>query len=194
MRRPDIASLTVQVEFTGQIGKVHDRTIPEAPAETPQRTGDSMFIRMFALAAACALTATALPAAAQDASQTANFGEISLRTGFTPDPQVIQVVAGGSIDASRLGGACVGKISTAPDFQLTYTAGSLPLAFRTRSSEDTTLVINGPDGSWSCDDDSSGDSDAQVVFRTPESGVYDVWIGTYGDSPAVGSLIISETP
>ncbi|RZJ46127.1 MAG: peptidase S1 [Brevundimonas sp.] len=153
-----------------------------------------MFKRLSALAAACALTAIAVPAAAQDASLTANFGERSLSAGFTPDPYDVQIVAGGSIDASRLGGSCVGKISSAPDFQLTYTAGSLPLVFRTRSGEDTTLVINGPNGRWYCDDDSYGDGDAQVRFNSPESGVYDVWIGTYGDSPARGSLLITETP
>lgn len=156
--------------------------------------GTSMIKRLSVLALVAALTATAAPAVAQDASQNANFGARRLSAGFTPDPYSIDVVAGGSIDASRLGGSCVGKISNAPDFELTYSAGGLPLAFRTRSGEDTTLVINGPDGRWYCDDDSWGDGDAQVIFRNPQSGVYDVWIGTYGDSPASGALIITETP
>jgi hypothetical protein len=153
-----------------------------------------MIKRLSALALACALTATAMPAVAQDSSQTANFGSRRLSAGFTPDPYSVDVVAGGSIDASRLGNGCVGKISNAPDFELTYTAGSLPLVFRTRSGEDTTLVINGPDGRFYCDDDSYGDGDAEVRFNAPRSGVYDVWIGTYGDTPARGSLLITETP
>ena len=153
-----------------------------------------MITRLAALALASALTAVALPASAQDASQPANFGSRSLSVGFTPDPFTVSVVAGGGIDASRLGGSCVGKISSAPDFKLTYSAGSLPLVFRTRSGEDTTLVINGPDGRWYCDDDSYGDGDALVRFNNPRSGVYDVWIGTYGDSPARGELQITETP
>ncbi len=153
-----------------------------------------MYLRLFAAALACALTAAAVPAAAQDASQRANFGSHRLSAGFTPDPYSVDVVAGGGIDASRLGGACVGKISDAPDFELTYAAGSLPLVFRSRSSEDTTLVINGPDGRWYCDDDSWGDGDAEVRFNNPQSGVYDVWIGTYSDQPASGALIVTETP
>jgi hypothetical protein len=152
-----------------------------------------MIKRLSALALACAMTAAA-PAVAQDASQPANFGSRTLSAGFTPDPLSINVVAGGSIDASRLGNGCVGKISSAPDFKLTYTAGSLPLVFRTRSGEDTTLVINGADGRFYCDDDSYGDGDAEVRFNNPRSGVYDVWIGTYGDSPAAGALLITETP
>lgn len=153
-----------------------------------------MIKRFSAVAIACAMTVGAVPAAAQDPGLTANFGERRLSVGFTPDPYSVDVVAGGSIDASRLGGSCVGKISSAPDFQLTYSAGSLPLVFRTRSGEDTTLVINAPNGRWYCDDDSYGDGDALVRFNAPQSGVYDVWIGTYGDTPAAGQLQITETP
>lgn len=153
-----------------------------------------MYIRLSAVALACALTAATTPAVAQDVSQRPNFGSQRLSAGFTPDPYRIDVVAGGSIDASHLGRGCVGNISNAPDFELTYSAGGLPLVFRTRSSEDTTLVINGPDGRWYCDDDSWGDGDAEVRFNNPQSGVYDVWIGTYGQSPASGALIITETP
>lgn len=153
-----------------------------------------MMKRLNALAVACVLTAVAMPAVAQDATQTANFGEIRLSAGFTPDPLVVPMTAGGGVDASRLGNGCVGRISNAPDYQVTFTAGSLPLVFRTRSGEDTTLVINGPDGRWSCDDDSYGDGDAEVRFSNPQSGIYDVWVGTYGSEPAAAQLLITETP
>lgn len=153
-----------------------------------------MINRLNALALACVLTAVAAPALAQDASQTANFGEVRLSAGFTPDPHTVSMVAGGGIDASRLGNGCVGKISSAPDYQVTYSAGGLPLVFRTRSGEDTTLVINGPNGSWRCDDDSYGDGDAEVRFNNPQSGVYDIWVGTYGSTPAQARLLITETP
>ena len=136
-------------------------------------------------------------AVAQTASKTPNFGSVRLSAGFTPDPHTVRVVAGGTIDAfddTPLPTACVGKISDAPDYRVTYTAGSFPLVFRTVASQDTTLIINGPDGEWSCDDDSYGDGDAQVVFNKPQSGVYDVWVGTFGDSPVTASLRITETP
>ena len=68
------------------------------------------------------------------------------------------------------------------------------LVFRTLSSVDTTLIINGPDGNWSCDDDSYGDGDAQVRFDKPRSGTYDIWIGTFGGGTANASLLITETP
>lgn len=156
-------------------------------------------VSAFAVASASlALSVACGPSAsAQNASATPNFGSTRLSAGFSPDPHTVRVVAGGSIDAyddTPLPTACVGKISDAPDYRVTYTAGSFPLVFRTIASEDTTLVINGPDGEWSCDDDSYGDGDAQVVFRKPQSGVYDVWVGTFGDSPVTASLRITETP
>lgn len=145
---------------------------------------------------AAALLAAAAPTVslAQDASLTANFGEISLSSGFTPDPYRVNVQAGGSVDGARLPGACTGMISQAPDFELTYQAGSLPLVFRTVSSEDTTLIINGPDGRWHCDDDSYGDGDAMVRFNRPQSGTYDVWVGTFGGGTTSATLQITETP
>ena len=152
------------------------------------------------LVSALALTAVlAMPglAAAQNANLTANFGEIRLSAGFTPDPHRVNLTAGGSIDAytdTDLPGACVGDISNAPDYEVTYNAGSLPLVFRTRSSTDTTLIINGPDGRWYCDDDSWGDGDAEVRFNRPASGTYDIWIGTFSGGTASAALLITETP
>ena len=144
--------------------------------------------------ALAAATALAMPsgAAAQDTSLRANYGEITINSGFTPDPLVVNVTAGGSIDASRLPGSCRGNISNAPDYQVTYRAGSLPLIFRARSSNDTTLVINGADGRWACDDDSLGNRNPQVVFENPQSGVYDVWVGTYSGGTAAAQLEVSE--
>ena len=148
-----------------------------------------------AAAATLAFLGLAAPAAAQNASLTANYGEISLSAGFTPDPYTVNIQAGGSVDGSRLPGSCTGYISEAPDFEVTYSAGSLPLVFRTVSGADTTLIINGPDGQWYCDDDSFGDGDAQVRFNRPQSGTYDIWVGKFGSGgTAAARLLITETP
>ncbi|CAN5139306.1 peptidase S1 [soil metagenome] len=154
-------------------------------------------VALTAILAAGAAMVMADAASAQTSSLRPNFGSVRLRSGFTPDPYTVSVYGGGSIDAYKdtdLPGACVGNISDAPDFSVTYTAGSLPLAFRTVSSSDTSLIINGPDGRWSCDDDSFGDLDAQVIFNRPQSGKYDVWVGVLGSSGAQATLGITETP
>lgn len=146
------------------------------------------------LASAALVAFVAGPAFAQNAGLRAVSGEINLSAGFTPDPYRVSVTAGGSVDGARLPGSCTGRISDAPDFEVTYSAGSLPLVFRTVSSEDTTLIINGPSGDWSCDDDSYGDGDAEVRFNRPQSGTYDVWVGTFGGGTASATLLITETP
>jgi len=153
--------------------------------------------RLVNLAALAAVLAMPAVVSAQDASLTANYGEVRLSAGFTPDPHRVNLTAGGSIDAyteTDLPAACVGDISNAPDYEVTYSAGSLPLVFRTRSSTDTTLIINGPDGRWYCDDDSWGDGDAEVRFNKPSSGTYDIWIGTFNGGTASAALLVTETP
>jgi len=128
-----------------------------------------------------------------DPYQTATYGEFSLNSGFTPDPQVISLTSGGTIDASTVASGCRGMVARAPDVQMTYSAGSLPLTFLTSSSTDTTLLINGPDGRWSCDDD-SGESggDALLTYDNPMSGIYDVWVGAYGGNSGSADLYVTE--
>lgn len=131
------------------------------------------------LFAVSAVGLLALPAQAQDFELEPTYGTASLAAGFPEDPAVVPLQSGGSIDAAGLGGACTGFIADAPDYRLNYTAGSFPLIFVAIADVDTTLVINGPDGSWYCDDDSDGQLDPRVTFANPDSGQYDIWVGTY---------------
>jgi len=129
-----------------------------------------------------------------DTTLTATFGEVSLSSGFTPDPHRVSLTAGGALSASNVSSSCQGSIATAPDYEITYSAGSLPLAIRTEANTDTTLVVNGPDGQWYCDDDSGGGTNAQVYFAKPASGTYDIWVGTYGGGNQPATLLITEVP
>ena len=146
------------------------------------------------LAAAAALAGAQAPALAQDVSADPNFGTVRLRSGFTPDPRVVPVQSGGDIDAESIDPSCRGFISNAPDVRLYYEAGSLPLIISVASSADTTLVINGPDGSWYCDDDGGVNGlNPMVRFDDPESGRYEIWVGTYSSGSLQSSrLHISE--
>ena len=144
------------------------------------------------IAAVAVSLATATGAAAQDTSARAAYGSVRLNSGFTPDPHSVSLTAGGSIDASRIGSPCRGSIANAPDYEVTYTAGSLPLYIYVNASSDTTLVVNGPDGQWYCDDDSNGGVNPQVTFNTPRSGTYDIWVGTFSGGTASATLHISE--
>lgn len=144
-----------------------------------------------------ALAALALTSAgaAQDYAQSPSFGSVTLSGGFSPDPYTVQLRSGGSIDASsRLGAqGCRGFIANAPDFRLNFTPDMLPLIISVAASEDTTLVINGPDERWYCNDDGGEGLNPSYRFSNPQAGQYDIWVGTYGGAAQLpATLHISE--
>lgn len=148
---------------------------------------------VIAAVAAVAALAAAGSVSAQDFRLPANFGSLSANYGFTPDPININVVAGGTINAGNaISSDCRGWISNAPDFEFSYNAGNMPLIFSVNSSADTTLVINGPDGRWYCDDDGGEGLNPSLRWGSPPSGTYDIWVGSYNGQAAQAVLSISE--
>lgn len=138
-----------------------------------------------ALLSFCLATVAAVPAIAQpDIGRTPTFGTLTLSAGFEPDPQTVPVTAGGRLNAETVDSDCRGSIGNAPDVRVNYTAGSFPLIFQVRAEQDTTLVINGPDGQWHCNDDSNG-IHPEVRFDSPASGQYDVYVGHYNRGAGV---------
>lgn len=143
----------------------------------------SPIARIVAAGAALAAVATAGVAAAQNYNLAPAYGTVNLNAGFTPDPQVVSVQSGGNINANSISSSCRGFIADAPDVRLNYSSGSFPLILSVNSNADTTLVVNAPDGSWYCDDDSgNAGMNPMVRFNSPQSGQYDIWIGTYGSA------------
>lgn len=148
---------------------------------------------LLALAAAAVCAA---PVLAQDVSRRPSFGTLNLNANFMPDPTVVNVTAGGTLPAERLGGAqCVGSIANAPDVRLNYRAGQgLPLYLSVVANADTVLVVNLPNGQWACNDDFEGVNPG-LIFRNPQSGQYDIWIGHYDRGRSIpAQLRISEIP
>lgn len=141
-----------------------------------------------ALAALFCVTVAGAPglATAQSMSLPATHGNGELRVGFVPDPHLVAVRAGGPIDVddTSLPDRCAGYISDAPTYELKYTAGSSPLILRTVSDADTSLIVNGPDGQWHCDDDGGDGLNAELRFDAPKSGTYDIWVGSLGSQTA----------
>lgn len=117
-------------------------------------------------------------------------GEVTLDTGFTPDPWEKDILAGGSFDLSQMNFS--GYTSNAPDFKLHYTAGSrFKLLIKTKSDEDTVLLIRAPDGSWQYNDDYEN-LNAGILFERPQTGTYTIWVGTYETNMVQSKLIITE--
>jgi hypothetical protein len=128
----------------------------------------------------------------QDINLVPTFGSISLKQGFTPNPFLKEVIAGGAIQTT-LGGVKA-WVANAPDFQLNYEAGKFPypLEIRVESPVDTTLLINLPDGTWIADDDSGGNLNPLLRFARPQSGRYDIYVGTFEKELGKATLIIRE--
>ena len=104
-------------------------------------------------------------------------------------------MAGGPDENSIEG--CNGYINnTAPGVDLNFdTDGTLPLKIFVRSSTDTVILVNLPDGEWVCNDDYDGTS-AAVLLDDPLSGNYNIWVGTFGSDvqePAA-TLYFTELP
>ena len=132
------------------------------------------------LAMAAAAAIFTIPAAAQNISGRPNFGTVNLRSGFIPDPRVVPVVSGGNIAASRIRRDCRGFISGNPDVRVVYSNGRLPLIISVDSDADTTLVVNGPDGRYRCDDDGGVNGfNPSIRYDRPQSGRYEIWVGSY---------------
>jgi len=151
-------------------------------------------LKRLASAWAAMVVMSSTPAIAQNVDLDPTYGTTDLATGFQPDPFVVQVQSGGSIDAQSINPGCKGFIASAPDVRVNFTAGALPLIISVASDADTTLVVNGPDGAWYCDDDGGqyGHNPA-LRFGHPQSGQYDIWIGTSGSSSLqAAQLNVSE--
>ena len=130
------------------------------------------------LAPVAALVCLPIAAVAQNVAAVPTYGTVNLSAGFTPDPQIRSVTAGGN-DYTQLAGCNAYIHSAAPDLDLNYSAGSFGLTINARSSQDVTLLVNAPDGSWYCNDDGGDGTDAALTFSSPQSGQYNIWVGTY---------------
>ncbi|MFP4662060.1 MAG: peptidase S1 [Halanaerobiales bacterium] len=124
------------------------------------------------------------------------YGSVELEADFEPDPYTREILVGGDVSLSDLGFA--GYVAEAPDFDLYYEPDyGYPLIISVEpghnlDAEDIVLLINDPDGDWYFNwDDSNGPG---IKFDDPESGLYDIWVGTLSqdDYAEEATIHISE--
>ena len=129
--------------------------------------------------------------AAQEIELPPTYGSLQLKSGFAEDPRTVKLTAGGPIKTNK--GGVFAHIAKAPDFKLYYEAGQFPLTIHVDSKADTTLLINLPDGTWVANDDQAeGNLNPLVRFAKPQSGRYDIYVGTVGPEPAQATLYVTE--
>lgn len=138
-------------------------------------------VLVLAAVAACVLGTVGSAAAQQ---------EISLSAGFLPDPIYVDVYSGGSNEAYNISQSCVGSIANSPDVNVYFNSNGGRLAFGVYSQGDTSLVINGPDGRYYCNDDTNGLNPVLIWGNAP-SGTYNIWVGAVGNG-ASATLVITE--
>lgn len=130
---------------------------------------------------------------AQDYNLEPRYGSTTLVTGFQPDPHNVSLTAGGPINTPHCSGNSY--VADNPDYRLNYTAGTqYPLNIYVRSSVDTTLLINLPNGQWLCNDDGGQGNNPLISYPAGQapSGRFDIYVGTYNTENATATLVISE--
>ncbi len=152
---------------------------------------------LFLAVASMALSSTVVMAQMPDWGRNPTFGTEALTSGFVPDPMEKRLTAGGGADGIEVnslgisdaatGARCnAGFVTRSPDFRFNFTTGSnfafLRFYVETQNGADAMLLINQPDGSWRCNDDSFDSLNPTIDFNSPMGGQYDVWVGTYDRS------------
>ena len=128
------------------------------------------------------------------------YGLFNLQRGFSPDPHVVGVGAGGTMDTSAYNLAC-GYTTEAPTLAFTLSGGAsegfLRIYFVSSDNRtDTKLIVHTPNQEWICKDNSSNNSGAGPVidFEYAVSGKYSVWVGMpHSEVYAPGMLFITQS-
>ncbi len=128
----------------------------------------------------------------QDPSQIPDYATLNLKAGYEPDPAVVNVLAGGDIKSKT--GGFEHFIVSRPSVRLNYTTGKWILTIYAQSEENTTLLVRLPDGTWIANDDGVGAGHNPVLkFLTPQSGQYDIWVGSLdGTKTPRATLFVTE--
>lgn len=133
-----------------------------------------------------ALTALAVLSALPILAQTANFDPLNLSPGSADSPRTVQGFTGGSFSLSAIANRdrnrnlCLGFADSTPDHIMTLQQNFPQLTLRVDSGgNDTTLVIQGPNDTIWCGDDTGRNKDASIQDTNWPSGTYRIWIGAF---------------
>lgn len=152
--------------------------------------------RLGALATAFAFTAAAASAqACPDWRMNGSVVTTDAETAWAP--QRYSATAGGTLDLAQCTSVDgYGFVSQAPSFTITYDAQNrgLDLDFRVEAGCDALLVVNDATANWHYNDDSDGTLNPRIRLAAASSGVYDVWVGTYGQASCAATLVVETFP
>jgi len=139
------------------------------------------------------LQATATPAAtAVPATEPGTaFITVNPAAGFPLDPFLLSLQGGGSVEASTLSEGCTGYIPANPTVTVDYKGKADLLRAFFFSDGDPVLVVQTPDGSYLCNDDTSRlVLDPTVEIAKPVQGRYNVWVGSAVKTDLVPGFLV----
>ncbi len=119
-------------------------------------------------------------------AQDANFSSATLAPGFAAAQGVFRGRTGGQsslpaivANRDRMGNLCLGYAAAMPDHVLTLQGSFAQLNLQVNSGgNDTTLVIQGPNHTVRCGDNSGRNRDASIQDTDWATGEYRIWVGT----------------
>lgn len=120
----------------------------------------------------------------------------NLDAGYTLDPILVSVQAGGPFSAAGLGPGCSGYVAGAPTASVEWSGVADFIEFFFISDDDPTLAIQTPTGQIFCNDDPNDVLlDPVIQIDAPPPGLYHIWVGSYARSQRIpGLLVISRNP
>ena len=132
----------------------------------------------FISAVTVAVSFLAIPISAQDIAT-----NTTLERQFTPNPLILEGMSGGKFKATEVAkteetatGYCDGYVNLQPNHILVLENFFKSLKIEVQSSNDTTILVQGPGGVW-CNDDSYNVN--PVIEGEWQKGMYKIWIGSY---------------
>jgi hypothetical protein len=144
-----------------------------------------------------ALAATPLfaqtPETAAESPQTA-FVTVDLAAGNPLDPFIVSLNGGGEVDASTLDESCVGFITERPTLTINWSGDAEFVEAFFYSEHDPVLVVQSPDGSYQCNDDTNELLlDPAITMQDPAEGEYKIWVGSFDEGQLIPGILVLTT-
>ena len=157
--------------------------------------------RRHAVAGLTALMASswfALPALASDCPDWRIDGIVIRQDAETAwVPQSFPLTAGGALDLSQCAAVPgYGNLTLAPNLTLHYDDRGMgrDLDFRVTGDCDTLMLINDAGAGWHFNDDEDGTLNPRIRLGNAPSGIYDIWVGTFGAQACSATLVLETFP
>ena len=118
-------------------------------------------------------------------AQTANFGKLTLSAGFSPNTGIVSGNTGGSYSLSTIANRdrddnfCIGYSDPTPDHIMELQTDFSQLKLQVNSNgNQTSLLIQAPDGVIYCGDNLDRPEDTTVEDSNWKAGIYRIWVGS----------------